>query len=200
MPARMALVPIADRIRRRRFVARTSRAVRRAGFDAFGPGSIIHEPMSVTGGERVSVGESTFILANATFSLGPDARVTIGSRTYLGRDLTIVAVDRIEIGDDVMGSDRLVFADTGPAPDRAGVPVMAQALAPGRPVRIEDGVFLGTGAIVLAGVTVGARSLVGAGAVVTEDVPPNCVVVGNPGRVVRHFDAASGVWVRGQPR
>ena len=49
-------------------------------------------------------------------------------------------------------------------------------------VAIEDDVFLGTGAIVLKGVTVGAGSVVGAGAVVVADVPPRSVVAGNPAR------------------
>ena len=50
---------------------------------------------------------------------------------------------------------------------------------------IGDNVWLGGGAIVLAGVTIGADSVVGAGAVVTRDVPPGVVVVGNPARVLR---------------
>ena len=98
-----------------------------------------------------------------------------------------------------MGSDRLLLADTAPAPTRAGVPVAAQDLAEPRPVRVEDGVFLGTGAMVLAGVTIGARSFVGAGAVVTQSVPANCVVAGNPARVIRHADPVTGAWVAGAP-
>jgi acetyltransferase-like isoleucine patch superfamily enzyme len=184
---------------RRRFAAAMRRDVRPDRFAVFGAGSIVHPPFHADHRERVAVGESTYVLAGATISVGPEGRVAIGSRTYLGRDLTIVALSGVEIGDDVMGSDRLLFADTAPTPGRGDVPVARQGLAPGRPVRIEDGVFLGTGAMVLAGVTVGARSLVGAGAVVTHDVPPNSVVVGNPGRIVRHFDAARGAWVDGQP-
>jgi maltose O-acetyltransferase len=54
-----------------------------------------------------------------------------------------------------------------------------------KPIVIGDNVWLGGGAIVLAGVTIGADSVVGAGAVVTRDVPPGVVVVGNPARVLR---------------
>jgi maltose O-acetyltransferase len=50
---------------------------------------------------------------------------------------------------------------------------------------IEDNAWLGGGAIVLAGVMVGENAIVGAGAVVTKDVPPNTIVLGNPARVVR---------------
>jgi acetyltransferase-like isoleucine patch superfamily enzyme len=53
-----------------------------------------------------------------------------------------------------------------------------------RPVIIEDDCFIGRGAMVLMGVTVGRGSIVGAGAVVTADVPPGSVVAGNPARVL----------------
>jgi len=192
-------VDVRAQIAERRFRRRIAREVRPERWAAYGAGTLVHPPLSLERPEAVAIGASSFVLQGATFSLGPEARVTIGSRTYLGRDLTVVALAAVEIGDDVMGSDRLLFADTAPAPSRSGVPVAAQELAPPRPVRIQDGVFLGTGAMVLAGVTVGARSFVGAGAVVTRSVPVNCVVVGNPARVVRHFDGARSAWVDGPP-
>ncbi|MEO6091803.1 MAG: DapH/DapD/GlmU-related protein [Novosphingobium sp.] len=54
-----------------------------------------------------------------------------------------------------------------------------------RPIRIGDRCFIGGNAVVLAGVTVGAESIVAAGAVVFDDVPPRCIVAGNPARVIR---------------
>jgi len=192
-------VDLSAQIAERRFRRRIAREVRPERWAAYGAGTLVHPPLSLERPEAVAIGASSFMLEGATFSLGPEARVAIGSRTYLGRDLTVVALAAVEIGDDVMGSDRLLFADTAPAPSRSGVPVAAQELAPPRPVQIQDGVFLGTGAMVLAGVTVGARSFVGAGAVVTRSVPVNCVVVGNPARVVRHYDWARSAWVEGPP-
>jgi maltose O-acetyltransferase len=59
-----------------------------------------------------------------------------------------------------------------------------------RPITIGDNVWLGGGAIVLAGVTIGTDSVVGAGAVVTRDVPAGVVAVGNPARVIRDVDRA----------
>ena len=56
-------------------------------------------------------------------------------------------------------------------------------------VVIEDGVFIGVHAIILPGVTVGEGAMVGAGAVVTKDVPPRTMVAGNPARVIRRLDA-----------
>lgn len=56
------------------------------------------------------------------------------------------------------------------------------------PVIIKDDVFIGRGAMILPGVTIGPRAIVGAGAVISKDVPPNSVVVGNPGRFLRTLD------------
>lgn len=60
-----------------------------------------------------------------------------------------------------------------------------------KPVRIEDGAWIGAGAIILPGVTIGIQSIVGAGSVVTRDVPDGCVVAGNPARVIKKFDLSA---------
>lgn len=63
------------------------------------------------------------------------------------------------------------------------------------PVYIGPGAFLGIGSIVLPGVTVGERAYVAAGAVVTDDVPSNAVVAGNPAQVIRRWDDRRRRWV-----
>ena len=67
-------------------------------------------------------------------------------------------------------------------------PVIRQGIAT-RGIVVEDGAWIGAGAILLDGVTVGKRAVVGAGAVVTRDVPARTLVVGVPARVVRRLDA-----------
>ena len=56
------------------------------------------------------------------------------------------------------------------------------------PVEIKDGVWVGGGAIILPGVTIGKNSIIGAGSVVNRSIPDNCVAVGNPCRVIKYFD------------
>lgn len=57
-------------------------------------------------------------------------------------------------------------------------------------VSLKDGVFVGTGTTILPRLTVGEWSIIGAGTVVTQDVPPYCVVVGNPGRIIKNVNVA----------
>ncbi len=58
----------------------------------------------------------------------------------------------------------------------------------GRPIAIEEDVWIGAGAMIMRGVRIGARSIIGAGAIVTQDVPADVVVVGNPARIVRRIN------------
>lgn len=180
------------RISERWFRAWVRREVRPHRFGAFGEHTVVHPPLTVDRPECVSIGPRSFVLAGSwlAFPTAGTPRLTIGTRTYLGRDLTVLCAQEVTIGDDVMASDRIYIADVEARPEPGGT-----VLGPPRPVRIGDGVFLGTGATILPGVTVGARSLVAAGAVVDADVPENAVVAGNPARLVRRYDRATAAWV-----
>ena len=65
-----------------------------------------------------------------------------------------------------------------------------------RPVKVGDYTHLGTNSTIMAGVTIGERCQIGAGSVVTKDIPPYSVAVGNPARVVKRYDFEKKEWVR----
>ena len=187
----------------RRDVSRV-RAVRRAGFAAFGDGSRIEPPFRVVSGERIHIGRDVRIRPNAWLSVVPDRPgdgplLSIGDRAVLGADLVVACIGRVQIGPDVMTSDRVFIGDTYHEYRDVTRPIRDQGLTAPRPVRIGAGAFLGIGVIVLPGVTVGENAYVGAGAVVARDVPARSVAVGNPGRVVSQWDA-SGEWRRPSSR
>jgi len=127
-------------------------------------------------------------------SIAPDAHVraplyvdygtyiTVGSGTFINYGLTALDVAPITIGNDVqIGPNVQLLTPTHPIdPEQR-----RNKLEAAKPIVIGDNVWLGGGVIVLPGVTIGENSIVGAGSVVTRDVPANCVVVGNPARVLR---------------
>ena len=90
--------------------------------------------------------------------------------------------NRIEIGDDVLLAPNVIVCTAGHPVDPA---LRAQGLEYAKPIKIGNGVWVGAGAIILPGVTIGDHSVIGAGAVVNRDIPANCVAVGNPARVIK---------------
>ncbi|GGS93255.1 maltose O-acetyltransferase [Planobispora rosea] len=108
--------------------------------------------------------------------------ITVGPGTFANYGLTALDVAPITIGADVqIGPNVQLLTPTHPLdPERRRAKLEAAA-----PITIGDNVWLGGGAIVLAGVTIGDDSVIGAGAVVTRGIPAGVVAVGTPARVVR---------------
>ncbi|MBT0994086.1 sugar O-acetyltransferase [Cellulomonas sp. DKR-3] len=112
-------------------------------------------------------------------------RLHIGDRTFVNADFLTLGGGEIRIGADVLiGPSVRIYTPTH---------VLDPELRPQGwervdPVTIEDGVWLGGSVVICPGVTIGARSVIGAGSVVTKDVPPDVVAAGNPARVLRPLD------------
>jgi maltose O-acetyltransferase len=120
----------------------------------------------------------------------PGFRCDYGSHTFIGdrffANFGFMALDvaRITIGDDVqIGPNVQLLTPTHPVEPQARRDKWEAA----EPITIGDNVWIGGGAIVLAGVTIGDDAVVGAGAIVTKDVPARTVAVGNPARVVKQL-------------
>jgi maltose O-acetyltransferase len=130
-----------------------------------------------------AVGEGVHIKPPLFVDYG--SNISIGSGSFVNYGLTALDVGPIRIGRDVLiGPNVQLLTPTHPID-----PAMRRAKwEAAEPIVIGDNVWLGGGAIVLPGVTIGANSVVGAGAVVTNDVPDNVVVAGNPARVLRQVE------------
>jgi maltose O-acetyltransferase len=116
------------------------------------------------------------------FVCHPGARIAIGDHTFINYGSSISAYKHVEIGRHcLLGHYTLIV-------DRNEHGVEQRELAPpAAPVVIEDHVWVGSRVTILPGISIGRYSVIGAGSVVTKDVPANCLVVGNPARVVRRF-------------
>ena len=129
--------------------------------DRLGEGSMVTAPLQMVCADRVSIGKNVFINSN----------------------FLAMARGGITIEDDVLIAANVSLISNNHDP-------YERQIITCKPVVIRKGAWIGAGATVLPGVTVGVYAIVGAASVVTHDVPDYAVVVGNPAKVVKMLDAA----------
>ena len=142
----------------------------------------------------VSLTDAHKVLEELLGSVAPDVHIkppffvdygeyiTMGAGTFANFGLMALDVAPITIGKDVLlGPNVQLLTPTHPV----DIELRRAKYEAAKPIVIHDNAWLGGGVIVLAGVTIGENSIIGAGSVVTKDIPANMVAVGNPARVVR---------------
>ena len=112
----------------------------------------------------------------------PDAEIRIGKWTTVGYHTYMFATTSILIGDNCLIAPFCYLVDANHGIRRDSL-IREQDMS-AAPITIEDDVWLGTGAVILKGVTVGQGAVISAGAVVSSDVPPYSIMAGNPAKVV----------------
>jgi acetyltransferase-like isoleucine patch superfamily enzyme len=117
-----------------------------------------------------------------------EGEVSIGAKTVMGQECTISAYQHVSIGRECIIADRVMLIDFDHGVVEVERPIRLQGIYK-RDVRVGSNVWLGYGACILRGVSVGHNSIVGTNAVVTKDVPENAVVGGVPAKVLRMRDA-----------
>jgi len=117
-----------------------------------------------------------------------EGEVSIGAKTVMGQECTISAFQHVSIGRECILADHVMLIDFDHGVTEVERPIRLQGIYK-RDVRVGHNVWIGYGACVLRGVTIGNNSIVGTNAVVTRQVPENAVVAGVPARVIRMRDA-----------
>jgi acetyltransferase-like isoleucine patch superfamily enzyme len=124
---------------------------------------------------------------DASFVLIPPFYATGGNNTRVGRNVfvnqncTFYDLGGLDIADDVMIGPNVSIITSGHPLE----PAQRRSSVVAKPITIERNVWIAAGATIIGGVTVGENSVVAAGSVVTKDIPPNCLVGGNPAGVIR---------------
>jgi acetyltransferase-like isoleucine patch superfamily enzyme len=134
-------------------------------------------------GDDVCLSGRSLIVGGRIF---PDPEFRVGNRTFIGTGCVFTVGRSITIGDDVLIAAGCSLADYSEHPLDPEKRIAVEQVEPEdvRPVRIGNKAWLGRGATILPGVTIGDGAVVGAAAVVTKDVPPGHICVGNPGRLL----------------
>jgi len=140
------------------------------------------------------VASSDKMVRLAIWAEQPDlGRIRIGNYCLICPGVRIGSAHEIVIGDNCMIASNAYVTDSDWHDIYNRISIGKTA-----PVTIENNVWIGDSAIVCKGVTIGENSIVGAGAVVVDDIPANCVAAGNPARIVKQLDAAACFTTRAQ--
>ncbi len=167
--------------------------------------------MKLRFGKRLQTDGLCFICPGVKLEIGPDAtlkigrwawlghgckvrvhegEVSIGAKTVIGQECTISAFQHVSIGRECIIADRVMLIDFDHGVTEVDRPIRTQGIYK-RDVRVGHNVWIGYGACILRGVTVGDNSIIGTSSVVTRTVLENAVVGGVPARVIRMRDAPS---------
>jgi len=148
----------------------------------------------IMGNGTIEIGDDVLIGSKNTWMVGfkvsHDAQLLIGSRVSINYQTTISVAKQLRIGDDTMIAANVQIYDNPSHPLSPSRRLRREsfALADARPVVLGRNVWIGTGAIILAGVTIGDNSVVAAGSIVTKPVPPSTLVAGNPARIIKTLE------------
>ena len=145
----------------------------------------------------IQIGGCSFI-SGELLIFAHGGKIEIGEWCYVGEGSRIWSADSIRIGDRVLISHNVNIFDSNTHPISASLrhKQFRDILTSGHPssirlsankVILENDVWVGAGANILRGVTIGSQSIVAIGSVVTKNVPPNVIVAGNPARIIREL-------------
>jgi acetyltransferase-like isoleucine patch superfamily enzyme len=167
----------------RRFLTSAGRRWHTAGMLFLGRGLELEvgRKGTIDFGRFVWIGDGTKIRCH-------EGRVEIGQKTVMGQECTISAYQRVRIGEQCVIADRAMFIDFDHGVVEVERPIRLQGIYK-RDVIVGSNVWIGYGACILRGVSVGDNSIVGTNCVVTKDVPANSIVAGIPARIIRMREA-----------
>ena len=193
---------------RKRFYQRLFKSVGRGAI--FGKGITLRHPGRIILGERVAIDDYSLLDASGAgeegIILGDDAiisrncvvqgkagAVAIAQKTNIGCNTIISSVAGISIGSSVIIAGNCYIGGGRYISNSLDIPMMEQGVYSQGSIVIGDDVWLGAGAVVLDGVQIGKGCIVGAGAVVTKDIPDYAIAVGVPAKVTKMREANIGV-------
>jgi lipopolysaccharide O-acetyltransferase len=167
---------------------------------------IIHFPFQVKGKKYISFGlgfsAGSYCKIEAYPYLNQGKIIKFGKNVRINNFSHISGICSIAIGDNVLMASRIYISDlnhgsyNGDENDSDPESIFDKRLVTGKPIVIEDNVWLGESVSVLSGVTIGRCSVIGSNSVVTKNIPPYTIAVGTPAKPIKRFDFDNNRWVK----
>lgn len=166
-------------------------------------GSRMQRPLSLSGIDCIEIGRKVGVRKNARIecykkfsgqTLSP--KLIIGDRVNIMNNFCALVADEIRIGQNcVIASGVSLVSENHGMEIETDIPFQSQPLSHA-PIVIGEGCWLGQNVIVLPGVKIGDKSIIGAGSIVNRDIPPYSMAVGSPAKVIKRYDFESHKWMR----
>ncbi|MFH0919382.1 MAG: acyltransferase [Fibrobacterota bacterium] len=159
-------------------------------FYKFGKESRINPPATVSNAAKISIGNHVIIKKHAWLNVLDNndpqrPSLIIGDNTYIGNSVQINAWNNVILEDHVLVADRVYISDADHNFTQTDKPIRTQGDSFKGKVHLKSGCWIGIGAVILPGITIGKNAIVAANALVTKDVPDNAVVGGNPAKIIK---------------
>ena len=148
--------------------------------------------MDVVPFNHFSIGKNSTIEDFTTINNGV-GNVFIGENSLIG--LGNVIIGPVTIGNNVILAQNIVASGLNHNYDDVSRPIHQQGVNVA-PIFIQDDCWIGANSVITSGVTIGKHSVIAAGCVVTKDIPPYWVAVGNPSRIIKRYDETQKLWVK----
>lgn len=170
-------------------------------YGSIGSNSHIYNPYIVSHPQNVFIGDNTIILDNAEIRVYPERtgynnKVFIGDNCYSRENLTIIGGGDVTIGSGCLFAKNVSIESSNHGMDpESNIYYMDQPLILGN-VEIGEGCWLGEDVIILPGKKIGKKCVIGAGSVVSHDIPDYSIAVGNPAKVIKRWSFEKHKWER----
>jgi acetyltransferase-like isoleucine patch superfamily enzyme len=158
----------------------------RRSFASCGPHTYIAFPAYINGQiRRLHLGDHVVIGPGSGIWLGDGADIWVGDGCTVTAAVHLSAAARITIGRSVLMARNVSIVDNQHSTSDPSRAILEQGLDRVAPIEIKDGAWLGSNSVILPGVTVGRNAVVGANAVVRQDIPDYATAVGIPARIIQ---------------
>lgn len=167
-------------------------------FSFFGDNTVVAYPSIIAGQQGIKIGNNTTILNNSRiqnfYQNNNNPQIIIGNHCYISYYFTILNASQVIIGNDVLFASHVLISSENHGIDpESSTPYMDQPLS-SSPVVIGDGCWIGEKVIILPGVSIGKKTIIGGGSVVTKSIPDYCIAVGNPAKIIKRYNFVSHQW------